>query len=362
VAMHRALSDDCDARTLIFDHPNKSWGSVMHIRRLVLVGAALAMVASISPAGATGTASTYVALGDSYTSGAGLSPYLAGSNGCSRSPEAYPEDVARAMTGAQLEFVACSGATIPQIARQVSAARASLANASLVTLSAGGNDVGFSRLSISCIGALTSPTSNDVRYLPFAGGPSACAGSIDAAAKLLGARVHPKIGALSVPSSVTASTLSKPSPFEGRLLSLVKAVLQSSAAGNGGQGARVLIVSYPVLLAHRTSRACLVGAAPIDLPGGTTLYPAFASTVARELISINSLVRRETASVVRTLDSTQSRLELVNAPSFAPLNCTTGSSSDLNGFSVATLRSGAVLHPTIVGQQVLATAVLGRIN
>ncbi len=334
----------------------------MRIRRLVVVGVALATTAFISPAGATGTVPTYVALGDSYTSGAGLTPYLAGSNGCSRSPEAFPEDVARTMPGAQLDFVACSGATISQITRQVRDASASLANATLVTLSAGGNDVGFSKLSISCIGAVTSPSSNDVRYLPFTGGPVACASSINSAARLLGARVHPKIGALSTPATVTASTLISPSPFEVRLLSLIQGVLQSSVAGNGGNGAQVLVVSYPVLLAHRTNRACLVGGAPIDIPGEIALHPAFASVVARELISINSLVRRETASVVSTLARTQSRLTLVNAPSFAPLNCTTGSSSDLNGFSVATLRSGAVLHPTILGQRVLASAVVGQIN
>lgn len=334
----------------------------MRIRRLVVVGVALATTAFISPAGATGTVPTYVALGDSYTSGAGLTPYLAGSNGCSRSPEAFPEDVAQMMPGAQLDFVACSGATISQITRQVRDASASLANATLVTLSAGGNDVGFSKLSIACIGAVTSPSSNDVRYLPFTGGPVACASSINSAARLLGARVHPKIGALSTPAMVTASTLISPSPFEVRLLSLIQGVLESSVAGNGGNGAQVLVVSYPVLLAHRTNRACLVGGAPIDIPGEIALHPAFASVVARELISINSLVRRETASVVSTLARTQSRLTLVNAPSFAPLNCTTGSSSDLNGFSVATLRSGAVLHPTILGQQVLASAVVGQIN
>ncbi|MHB1251975.1 MAG: GDSL-type esterase/lipase family protein [Acidimicrobiales bacterium] len=314
-----------------------------------------------APTGATGLSPTYVALGDSYTSGAGLTPYLADSNGCSRSPEAYPEDVARALAGDQLDFVACSGATISQIVRQVRRANVSLGDASLVTLTAGGNDVSFSKLMMSCVGAVTSPTSSDVRYLPFSGGVSACTNTVDTAVRLLGASLHPATGAVTVPYAVTANTLSAPSPFEGRLLTLIQAVLQASAAGNNGAGARVLVVDYPMLLTHRTKRACLVGGSPIDLPDGASLHPAFASVVARELIGINSVVRRETAAVVRTLAGAEPRLELVNT-AFSPLNCSTGVSSDLNGLSIATLRSGGALHPTALGQELIAAAVLAQSN
>ncbi|MBW4076978.1 MAG: hypothetical protein HIU84_00385 [Acidobacteria bacterium] len=334
----------------------------MRLGRFAFVVTLLSTVVLVSPARATGAASTYVALGDSYTSGAGLSPYLAGSSGCSRSPKAYPEDVARVLAGPHLDFVACSGATIAQIMRQVHRANVSLANSSLVTLTAGGNDVAFSKLSLSCLGAVTSPSSSDVRYLPFAGGASACASAVTGAAKLLDARVHPQTGAVTAPYAVTANTLSAPSPLEGRLLALLQAVLQASTSGNSGAGANVLVVAYPMLLTHRTSHACLVGASPVDLPGGATIYPAFASLVTRELIGINSLVRRETAAAVRTLASTQPRLRLVNAASFVPLNCSTGVSSDLNGVSVSTLRSGGTLHPTELGQALMATAVLSQIH
>ena len=334
----------------------------MHFRRLVLLGTVISSLLLAAPVGAGTTPSTYVALGDSYTSGAGLGPFLAGSNGCDRSPDAYPEVVARALVGTKLAFVACSGATIAQITTQVAKARAALSEASLVTLTAGGNDLSFSKVWISCVGVVTSPSSNAVEYLPVSGGPSACTSAVTRAAKLLGARVNVRTGAVIAPSSVTATTLSTTSPIESRLLTLVQASLGASASGNAGAGANVLVVAYPMLLAHRTPRVCRISASPLDLPAGAKLYPVFSSLATRELIAINVLLRRETAAVVRTLEATSPRLALVNTPSFAPIDCRTGASNDLNGLSVALLRSGGSFHPTAVGQTLLATAVLGRIS
>ena len=52
---------------------------------------------------------TNVALGDSYSSGAGLGPFLTGAAGCDRSPRSYPELVGAARR-LRLDFVACAGA------------------------------------------------------------------------------------------------------------------------------------------------------------------------------------------------------------------------------------------------------------
>jgi hypothetical protein len=150
--------------------------------------------------------------------------------------------------------------------------------------------------------------------------------------------------------------------LESRLLTLVQASLNASASGNAGAGANVLVVAYPELLAHRTSRVCRISASPLDLPGGTKLYPVFSSLVSRELIAVNTLLRRETAAVVRTVQTNSPRLVLVNTPSFAPIDCRTGASNDLNGLSVALLRSGGSFHPTAAGQTLLATAVLSRVS
>lgn len=334
----------------------------MHLRRLVLLGTVITSLLFVTPVDAGSTPSTYVALGDSYTSGAGLGPFFASSKGCDRSPEAYPEVVAHALAGTRLAFVACSGATIAQITRQVAQARVALSEASLVTLTAGGNDLAFSRVWISCVGVVTSPSSTAVRYLPISGGPSACRSAVTRATRLLGASVNTRTGAVIAPSSVTATTLTTTSPLESRLLTLVQAPLAASTLGNAGTGASVLVVAYPMLFAHRTSRVCRISGSPLDLPGGAKLYPVFSSLATRELIAINVLLRRETAAVVRTLQTNSPRLALVNTPSFVPIDCRTGASNDLNGLSVALLRSGGSFHPTAAGQTLLATAVLSRVS
>jgi lysophospholipase L1-like esterase len=97
----------------------------------------------------------YVALGDSYSSGEGLSPFLSGSDSssdsCHRSPEAYPE-LERSLLGVSgFWFYACSGATthdvhsVTQYAPEGSpqALHAALATANLVTITIGGNDLDF---------------------------------------------------------------------------------------------------------------------------------------------------------------------------------------------------------------------------
>jgi hypothetical protein len=98
----------------------------------------------------------YVALGDSFASGTGSFSYLtatAGEHGCYRATDGYVEQVT-AQNHATLSFVACNGATIgdviygpaPQLNQLTSATR-------LVTLSIGGDDVGFPQVMASCVDA-----------------------------------------------------------------------------------------------------------------------------------------------------------------------------------------------------------------
>lgn len=87
----------------------------------------------------------YVALGDSYASGVGAGRYDA--SGCRRSPRAYPPLLARAH-GYALRFRACSGATVAHVrGAQLDALDA---ETRYVTLSVGGNDVGFARVLTTC--------------------------------------------------------------------------------------------------------------------------------------------------------------------------------------------------------------------
>ncbi len=92
-------------------------------------------------------APSYVALGDSYSSGTGTRSYVADGTTCQRSTSAYPSLVAAA-AGYALDFRACSGATTADVARtQLSALSATTAH---VTISVGGNDAGFAPVLTEC--------------------------------------------------------------------------------------------------------------------------------------------------------------------------------------------------------------------
>lgn len=89
----------------------------------------------------------YVALGDSYSSGTGTREYRLGEQ-CERSRFGYPTLVAAARPGLDLVLAACGGATTSDIrAKQL---RRLDGATRWVTITAGGNDVGFSRAIRKC--------------------------------------------------------------------------------------------------------------------------------------------------------------------------------------------------------------------
>ncbi|SEB97313.1 GDSL-like Lipase/Acylhydrolase family protein [Nocardioides exalbidus] len=121
----------------------------MHISpRWALLGAALAALVSpllVQPA--QSAAPAYVALGDSYSSGTGTRSYIDDGTECQRSTQAHPSLIA-AGRGYELNFRACSGATIPDVTgSQLSALSAAT---SFVTISVGGNDAGFADVLTEC--------------------------------------------------------------------------------------------------------------------------------------------------------------------------------------------------------------------
>ena len=118
-------------------------------RRRALVTAAFAAVTAlvISAAPAEAAGPSYVALGDSYSSGTGTRSYLADGTSCLRSAYAYPSLIAAAK-GYALNFRARSGAKIPDVSStQISALTSSTA---YVTISIGGNDAGFADVLTTC--------------------------------------------------------------------------------------------------------------------------------------------------------------------------------------------------------------------
>lgn len=128
----------------------------MNVPRILtsLAGAAIVAGTSVvaaSPASAAGA--NYVALGDSYSAGVG-----AGNNdgtSCDRSTNAYPALWAAAHAPASFKFVACSGAiTTDVLNNQLGSVSSST---TLVSITIGGNDAGFSNVMQTC--ALQSDSS-----------------------------------------------------------------------------------------------------------------------------------------------------------------------------------------------------------
>jgi lysophospholipase L1-like esterase len=113
-----------------------------------LLGIAAAITLSITGiATASAASTTYVALGDSYSSGLGTGSYLNDGTSCSRSAYAYPAlDAVR--LGLTLTLRACAGATVADV-RQTQLDALS-GTTGYVTVTAGGNDIGFASVLTEC--------------------------------------------------------------------------------------------------------------------------------------------------------------------------------------------------------------------
>lgn len=120
-------------------------------RRLIQTACALTVTAlALFLAGSPARAATpvdYVALGDSYSSGTGAPPYTSGLT-CLRSPRSYAQLWANTHAVSSFSFVACGGATTSSMTSQFNSLNA---NTDLVTITIGGNDVGFADIMVSCV-------------------------------------------------------------------------------------------------------------------------------------------------------------------------------------------------------------------
>src|SRR5579859_6881213 len=114
------------------------------------LGLAAAVLGTGIPAQAA-SAVHYVALGDSYSSGVGAG----GTSGpCAQSSNAYPALWAKANSPASFTFAACSNARTSDVVNsQLSSLSAST---TLVSITIGGNDVGFGNIMETCVLKSTS--------------------------------------------------------------------------------------------------------------------------------------------------------------------------------------------------------------
>ena len=200
----------------------------------------------------------YVALGDSYASGLGSFSYLPGTNksqnGCDRASDGYVKQLATDL-GYALGFEACSGATIDSLIDGSNGQDSALGHDTrVVTLSIGGNDVGFAPILTSCVSGPGSP------------GRTGCSGR-DAAAlsKAFGWLEHGRAPGQYMLPGVDArggsdeDTNGEPLPS---LVQLYKEV--ASAAPN----AQIIVVGYPELF---ESSAYSVGTETTACKVGTNL-------------------------------------------------------------------------------------------
>src|SRR5450631_2869637 len=116
-----------------------------NVRRMI--GPLMLCAGVLGPVAAASAQPQYVALGDSYSSGVGTRVFYSEAGSCSRSPDAYGPKIAAAR-GYTLSFQACSGAKTTDVnANQLGTLSSTT---SLVTISIGGNDAGFSNVILNC--------------------------------------------------------------------------------------------------------------------------------------------------------------------------------------------------------------------
>lgn len=112
-----------------------------------IAGLGIAAAGAVAAAPAQAATTSYVALGDSYSSGTGTRSYLADGTSCQRSVYAYPSLIASSK-GLTLNFRACSGATVANVtASQLGALTPGTTH---VSISVGGNDAGFADVLSEC--------------------------------------------------------------------------------------------------------------------------------------------------------------------------------------------------------------------
>lgn len=118
----------------------------------VAVAASLT-IALIPSAGAAVAAAPgpvhYAALGDSYSSGLGAGSYSSDDESCRRSANAYGQLWSDANDPASFTFAACSGATTASVASDQLPELT--ADTTLVSITVGGNDVGFADVMVDCV-------------------------------------------------------------------------------------------------------------------------------------------------------------------------------------------------------------------
>jgi len=302
---------------------------------------------------AVSSTKTYVALGDSYSSGEGLerqaSDYISptGLDGCHRSSLAYPELVAKSLgenlsTFNKSDFVACSGAYSgdPLDASsfqkgsgsflfgrddEQSQLKALKSDPDYVTLTLGGNDIGLATTLSDCLNITGQELGVSASaWIPFLSNPMKCASDLNRAQTLL---------AYSVP---------KISKVQAALEAVYSKILVDAS------NARVFVLDYPQIFttAHLTKFCPVTPGVPIVAPTvppvntGITAYLSYSAVEVSHFNQVQTELDDAIAGAVNGLKAEGKKITLVDINSGTinkGLSCNTKtlSDSDINSVHLA---------------------------
>ncbi|MFF9564602.1 SGNH/GDSL hydrolase family protein [Leifsonia sp. NPDC014704] len=245
----------------------------------VLGLAAAAVVIPAQGATATPGPGSYVALGDSYVAGQALDHLTGAYPECLQSAANYPRTAAW-RAGLLANDQSCSGATIPDLFAAKGAIPAQTdalsASTQVVTLSIGGNDLGFSAILRSCLAASADG--------PLWSGEKSC-------------REKYTVGGVDTLSAKAAGVVA---PAVGEAVTRIRAKAPN---------ARVVVVGYPTLMpdaAHTPAGGCfspLTSSKPA-LPFATTDLDYFHGVQSTLDIRTQAAVRAAGAEYVSLLADT----------------------------------------------------------
>jgi lysophospholipase L1-like esterase len=265
----------------------------------------------------------YAALGDSYTSGAGIPDQVGNPPGCGRSSHNYPALVAESLhlSASEVRDVSCESATIGDLSTpQVTDAgtnpaqlNALTANTALVTLGIGGNDVDFAGTVIRCA-------------------------ALDLAPSLIGGKASDVAPCRAHYTSDGTDQIGQKITTVGRQLDGALAQIRARSPH-----ARILVVGYPALF-------------PAD---GATCAHEFSITAAdvtflnAEELQFNSMLRQQARAAGATYVDTYT-------PSVGHDACSDPATRWIE--PLVPLSAAAPLHPNARGAQGMADAVVQVLN
>ncbi|WP_043260194.1 SGNH/GDSL hydrolase family protein [Streptomyces hokutonensis] len=270
----------------------------------------------------------YVALGDSYTAGPGITDPTGTPAGCDRSAGNYPALVAAelGLKGAKFRDVSCSGATTSDLTASQHTdngtnppqLRALSSDTRLVTIGIGGNDIGFSSMIKRCVamGALYRLTGSGKYFTEDA----PCAREADSDSGSAADAVEKKIA--------TAGN---------RLTRILTEVKRRSPE------ARVYVVSYPALLPTDSA----------DCGRGMSLAPGDVTYLREKEQQLNTALRQRASEAgVGYVDT--------YTPSTDHNACTAKATRWIE--PLAPENPAAPVHPNARGERGMADAVLRAVK